>query len=377
NHSWVGNLPYTVALEAVKRLDWVVENDEFIQIVALKNNTSTNARLLTSAFNVISVGKTDGMHGRSTPELDTPYVSGRTRPDLVAPATNTSNATPVIAAATALLVDVAHATVSLSTDPAETATGNRAGTTIYNAERAEVVKAVLMAGADRVTNNTTNPDPDTPMNITDYRADPANQSPNGLDVRFGAGQINIYNSFHILTAGEQDSKEDLGVAGGNIGAYGFDYDPSFGGAGNNDTGSYFFSTGSNPVMLMAALVWNVDVADDDASSFPGAAALYDLDLRLFDITAGGHVQAAESASRIENTENLWIQLPAGSDYLLQVAPKAGQASFEWDYALAWQATTLIDTDGDGNPDTSDTDDDNDGRSDTNEINVLGTDPLDP
>jgi hypothetical protein len=377
NHSWIGDLPYNVALEAVKRVDWVVGNDEFLQVAGLKNNTSTNSRLLASAFNVISAGLTDGMHGRSTPALDPPYVSGRTRPDLVAPFTNTSSATPVVAAAAALLVDVAHATASLSTDPAETATSNRAGTLIYNAERSEVVKAVLMAGADRVTNNTTNPDPDTPRDITDYRVNAANQSANGLDVRFGAGQINIYNSFHILTAGEQDSKEDKGVAGGNIGLYGFDYDPSFGDAGSNETGSYYFSTGSNPVILTAALVWNVDVAGDSGSSFPGAATLYDLDLRLYDETAGGLVPVAESASQSENTENIWIQLPAGRDYRLQVVPKAGQASFEWDYALAWQMTTLIDTDGDGNPDTTDTDDDNDGQTDTDEINVLGTDPLDP
>ena len=377
NHSWIADLTYTEALEVVKRVDWVVENDEFLQVVAVKNNTSTNSRLLSSAFNVITVGTTDGIHGRSTAALDAPYISGRTRPELVAPFTNTSSSTPVIAAAAALLINVAHATASLSTDPAETATSNRAGSIIYNSERSEVIKAVLMAGADRVTNNTTNPDPDTPMDITDYRVDPADQSANGLDVRFGAGQINIYNSFHILTTGEQDSEEDKGVAGGNIGSYGFDYDPSFGEAGNNVTSTYYFSTGANQAMLTAALVWNVDVADDAGLSFPGVATLHDLDLRLYDETAGGNAAVAESASEIENTENIWIQLPAGRDYRLQVVPKAGQASFEWDYALAWQLTALIDTDGDGDPDNIDTDDDNDGLPDTDEINVLGTDPLDP
>ena len=41
--------------------------------------------------------------------------------------------------------------------------------------------------------------------ITDYRALPVNQTINGLDKRFGAGQVNIYNSFHIVAAGEQGS----------------------------------------------------------------------------------------------------------------------------------------------------------------------------
>jgi hypothetical protein len=378
NHSWIGSYSdNAVDLDVVKRVDWLVENDEFIQAIGLKNNTSTNSPLLSTAFNVIAVGVTDGVHGRSTISLASPYVSGRTRPELLAPFTYTSSSTPVIAAAAALLVEVGHATPALSTDPEEISTSNREGDTIYNAERSEVVKAVLMAGADRVTDNTTNPDPATPKDITDYRVDPANRSGNGLDIRFGAGQLNIYNSFHILMAGEQNSAEDA-AGGGSIGVYGFDYDPSFGGAGrgrdSNVAGSYTFSTGTSQAMLTAALAWNVDVADGGGNSFPGAATLYDLDLRLYDKTGGGHVLLVESVSTIDNTENIWIQLNAGRDYLLEVVPKTGQASFEWDYAVAWQLTDLVDTDSDGIPDIFDTDDDNDGLPDTDEA-VYGTDPL--
>ena len=308
--------------------------------------------------------------------LDTPYISGRTRPDLVAPFTNTSSATPVVAAAAALLVEVAHTTASLSTDPAGIATRNRAGAIVYNAERSEVVKAVLMAGASRATNNTTNPDPKTPGDIADYRADPANRSANGLDIRFGSGQVNIYDSFHILTAGEQNSAEDYLNGGGRIGFNGFDYDPSFGGAaGSNAKGSYTFSTGADQVMLTVALAWNVAVAGDGRDSFPGAAALYDLDLRLYAITAGNDELLVESASTIDNTENIWTRLDANKTYRLEVAPKPGQALFEWDYALAWKMAVLVDTDSDDIPDSIDTDDDNDGLLDIDEINVYGSDPL--
>jgi hypothetical protein len=378
NHSWVGSFTDDpVNLDFVKRVDWVIENDEFIHVIGLKNNTSTSHPLLASAFNVIAVGVTDGINGRGTVSLAAPYVSGRTRPDLVAPFTYTSSSTPVIAAAAALLVELGHATPSLSTDSEETSTSNREGDTIYNAERSEVVKAVLMAGADRVTDNSTNPDPATPRDITDYRADPANRSGNGLDIRVGAGQLNIYHSFHILTAREQNSAEDAGGRG-SIGAYGFDYDPSFGGAGtgggSNVTGSYTFSTGASQAMLTTALAWNIDVADGGEDAFPGAATLRDLDLRLYDETGGGHVLLVESASAIDSTENIWIQLDAGRDYLLEVVPKTGQAAFEWDYALAWQLTDLVDTDSDGTPDLFDTDDDNDGLLDVNEA-TYGTDPL--
>jgi hypothetical protein len=383
NHSWIGSYSDNAAdLDVVKRVDWVVENDEFIQAVGLRNGTSTNSPLLSAAFNVIAVGVTDGVHGRGTVSLGAPYVSGRTRPELVAPFVNTSSSTPVIAAAATLLVGVGHTRPWLSTDLAEISTSNRAGNIIYNAERSEVVKAVLMSGADRITDNSTNPDPNTPRDITDYRVDPANQSANGLDVRLGAGQLNIYNSFHVLMAGEQNSVEDDSNGGGSIGSYGFDYDPSFGGAGNgagsNDTGSYYFSTGASPMMLTAALVWNVDVAEGGENSFPGAAILYDMDLRLYDETAGGHVLVMESASTIDNTENIWFQLDTGKDYLLEVAPKG---LYEWDYALAWQMIVLVDTDNDGLPDFVDRDDDNDGLLDTDEVTICNgrvcLDPLDP
>jgi hypothetical protein len=378
NHSWIADSSNkSVDLLVLKRLDWVIENDEFIHAVGLKNVTSTNSPMLGAAFNVIAVGATDGVHGRSTPSLAAPYVSGRTRPELVAPFSTTSSATPVIAAAAALLVEVGHA-ASLSSAPA---TSNRAGTTIYTAERSEVIKTVLMAGADRVTNNSTNPDSATPRDITDYRAALANQSANGLDVRFGAGQVNIYNSFHILMAGEQNSLED---GGGGIGSHGFDYDPAFGGAGNgrgsNVKGSYTFSTGTSPVMLTAALGWNVDVANNNNGTFLGAATLYDMNLRLFDETDGGHVPVAASVSAIDNTENIWIELDAGKDYLLEVTPKSGQSSFNWDYALSWQMIDLVDSDGDGLSDHTETalgtnpnsvDSDDDGLSDFNEVNFDG------
>ena len=47
NHSWVGSLDDATNLEAVKRVDWVVENDEFIQVVGVRNGISTNKPLLT------------------------------------------------------------------------------------------------------------------------------------------------------------------------------------------------------------------------------------------------------------------------------------------------------------------------------------------
>jgi hypothetical protein len=83
----------------------------------------------------------------STPAVDATYTAGRTRPDIVAPLAYTSQSTPAVASAAALLVGVGHASPALSTDPAATSTTNRNGGLTYNAERSEIIKTALMAGA--------------------------------------------------------------------------------------------------------------------------------------------------------------------------------------------------------------------------------------
>lgn len=368
NHSWIGDTGVPASnSELLRRADWVIATDELIHCVGTSNSASTNQPLLSAAYNAIAVGKSDGINGFGTAAVDADYVSGRTRPELVAPKGTSSSATPVVAAAAALLIDYGSSHPGLSTDPVQTSVTNRNGTTIYNTGRSEVIKAALMAGADRSTTNSSAAD------ITDYRAVPANRTSNGLDRRFGAGQVNIYNSFRILQAGEQNSSEDLGS--GIVGNAGFDYDPSFGGAGaSNSTASYFFSTGVQQVLLSTTLAWNINISGGTGPGFTGSAARYDLDLYLYDIT-GTRVPVTSSASLIDNTETIWAVLPAGRQYLLQVVAKSGQSAFRWDYALAWQIMDLIDTDGDGIPDITDTDDDNDGLSDIDEL-AAGTDPLD-
>jgi hypothetical protein len=347
NHSWVGDAGVSANSDLLRRTDWVVATDEFVQCVGLINNASSNLPFMSGAYNVIAVGKSDGVNGIGTTAIDIDYASGRTRPELVAPKSTSSSATPVVAASAASLMEYGQNNPGLSTDPVEASTSNRYGDTIYNTGRSEVIKAVLMAGADRSTANTSAAD------ITDYRVDPANQTTNGLDTRFGAGQVNIYNSFQIVDAGEQNSDEDIGA--GNISTNGFDYDPSFGGSGgSNSTASYYFSTGSNPAMLSTSLAWNIDIDGGNGPNFDGAAELYDLDLNLYDIT-GSQILLGSSSSIIDNTETIWVALPENRNYKLVVVRGSGQSTFNWDYALAWRMVELdlTDTDGDGVTDAID------------------------
>ena len=367
NHSWVGSTgDLAKDLEILMRLDWVVETDEFIQIVGVKNNTGTNRNLLSGAYNVLAVGRTDGLHGTGTTQLsDAVYGAGRTRPEIVAPRGTTSAATPVVAAAAALLVETAQANPGLSSYSKT----NRAGDTIKGAECSETIKAALLAGADRFTRNTS-----ITANITDYRVDPANRTANGLDSRFGAGQLNIYNSYHIIAAGEQDSSED---GGGNIAAYGFDYDDAFGGlSASNSTASYYFSTYTAAAIVSASLVWNIKIDEDTGANFDGTATLHDLNLALYDVTGGGRVLLASSNSTIDNSENIWSSLPVGRNYLLEVT---SVGNFSWHYALAWNIAPDRDADGisdvqDNCPDdanTSQTDLDGDGLGDACDSDIDG------
>jgi hypothetical protein len=334
NHSWIGSTGSSATdSDLLRRVDWVVARDELIQVVGVNNGAGTNSPLLSSAYNVISVGRTDGFHTTGSPSLDTTYTAGRARPDIVAPMSSTSEATPVVASAAALLVEVGHNNPGLSTDSIAKSTTNRNGDVIYNAERSEVIKAALMAGADRLTNNASG------ANITDYRASPVNQTANGLDSRFGAGQVNVFNSYHIIAAGEQNSIEDGGAGAGLIGKNGFDYDPHFGGAGgSNSTATYRFSTTTALSKLSASLVWNIDIAGG-TSRFSGAATLFDMDLLLYDVT-GSQLLLADSASATENTENIWASLVPGRDYMIEVVPGKTQAPFDWDYALAWNVAVV-------------------------------------
>ncbi len=324
NHSWAGaSTAKAVNVDILKRLDWVIHRDEYIQVVGMYNGSGNTTRpLLGSSFNAIAVGLSDGNSQHGSYALDSLYTTGRTRPDLVAPTTATSWATPMVSAAAALLVEVGHKNPARSTDPAVQYTYDRNGDKIYNAERSEVVKAALMAGASRTASQL----------LLGYHA----TTTNGLDSTYGAGQLNIYNSYHIIAAGEQNSRQDGGI--GLISRYGFDYDPYFGGLSNsNRTASYYFTTLADGKMT-ASLVWNLEVNGGTPDIFDGSATFYHLGLYLYDLSDLNH-PLASAVGEADNTENLWLSLHANHNYLLQVSALTA-GNFLWDYGLAWEIVPL-------------------------------------
>jgi hypothetical protein len=345
NHSWVGDATASNG-EVLARLDWVAETDELVIVAGLNNGSGTASRpLIAGTFNGIAVGRSDGLHQSGSVAVDATYTADRMRPDLVAPAPTTSRATPEVSSMVALLIEAARGQPGLATDPVSQGFTNRAGVQVRNPERVEVIRAALMAGADRVTRNTAS------INLALYRATAAEQSANGLDRRYGAGQANILNSYLIVAAGEQNSAEDGGPGSGSA-SRGFDYDPAFGGAGGtNSTGTYALPTAATPQLLTATLAWNLDVNGGTPNSFSGAATLRDLALTVLDVTSPSNpVTVWTSQSTTENTENAWLVVPAGAQYALRVSRGSG-GTFNYDYGIAWQL--LPDADGDGAPDGHD------------------------
>ena len=309
NHSWVGGSGTDPGVGTILRLvDRQVVLNEYIQVVGLTNAIGSSPLLGGSAYNMISVGRTDGVHQQGSVPVsgDSLYGTERTVPTLVAPQGSTSGATPLVAAAAAVLVQTGHEGGLTLSEGSTTIAGVG---TIYNAERSETVKAALMAGADRQTANTS-----TDANIMDYRS-PGHETANGLDSRYGAGQVNIYNSYRILAGGEQNGGSDISLFGFNYGAI-----------GAGQTVSYFF-TAPGEKTLFASLVWNLGVSNDSLLD----ATLHDLDLSLFDVTNNNLVTS--SSGSLDNTENLYVDLLLGNRYEMRVTTKS---STPWDYALAWR-----------------------------------------
>ncbi|MEO7385865.1 MAG: thrombospondin type 3 repeat-containing protein, partial [Gammaproteobacteria bacterium] len=361
NHSWVGSTTSgnsTYDGPILRRIDWLVARDEFITAVGLNNGT--NSPMFSSAFNTIGVGRGDGGQASGTvpvglpSAIDSVYIAGRAKPDIVAPDSTSSGATAMVSSAAALLVQVGHANPGLSTDPVEKFTTNRFNSVtqinvIRNSERVEVVRAALMAGALRsTTGNVAAP------NITDYRVAVGNQTSNGLDRRYGSGQLSIANSYHIIVAGEKNSLQDYAAGGGQASLQGFDYDPHFGGGnGTNDVATYYFPVQATDSALAFTLVWNIYVNGGSTNNFNYTTQLYNLDVVLYDITNPlNPLVVVSSASTIDNTENLYQMLIAGHAYSVQVKRPAAQATFDWDYGAAWQIVPAPppDADFDGVPD---------------------------
>ena len=297
NHSWVGSFAADVNnptptelsqnVSALRRFDFMINRDNLTAMVGLDNTTAPLPHLLGQSYNSLAIGRTDGLHSTGLTNL-TDYGPGRSKPDLVAPRTTTSAATSTTSSVATLL----HSVV-IGTDAA----------------KSEVMKAILMAGATKNefpswTRSTTQP----------------------LDDTFGAGEVNVYNSY-LMTQGGRYAGTNSPITA--VGSHGWDYQTTSPGMGNELKYKFVIPTGSTAAELSILLTWNVNVN----SNF-GSQTLANMGLTLTN-SLGQTVD--QSLSTVDNVEHIYLTNLAAGNYTLKISSDTSR-----DFGLAWRTSTLFD-----------------------------------
>jgi len=288
NHSWIFD---TTSTNASIRMDYAIGRDGFLSCAGLNNKNSTTVpSTYGSIYNGITVGRTDGGHSRGGTVYDT---AGRTKPEIVAPggipgsnpATQfTSFATPIITAAAAFLIDAA---------------GSNAA-----AKDQLTLKALLLAGADKSISASWDQTPTRP-----------------IDEVYGAGELDIYESYFIQQAGQQSANSTIEQRGWNKASL-----------SNNGSHTYTLQILDGFVLrnISALITWNRIVAKTGPNYNPSLA---DLSLSLKDDSDNSTLQSSDSP--VDNIEHIWrgasSELSVGT-YSLVVATDDAV-----DYAIAWRS----------------------------------------
>jgi len=309
NHSYAGqsdeNFTDSDLENALQRMDWMVNQTDMTTVVGTANNGTASPPLFTNSYNEITVGHTVGNH---PPGLTTLNGSGRLTVDVVAPtpgfATTTSNATGVVSGAAAIL--------------------HQTGNGIADAKKSEVIKATLLAGATK-----------------EEFADWSRTSTRPLDRVFGAGEVNIYNSYQIQQGGQLDAEisDPANIAGEN----GWDFETDL------ETGGerfYEFVVGADQALedFSVILNWNAVIEDTNVAAdiFEPSLEVADLSLELFNSTDGFLdvlVVDGLSDSPVDNIEHLYLSSLDSGTYHLRVA-NSGTGSITTDYGLAFRSTLV-------------------------------------
>ena len=296
NHSWIGttnNGMQDFDVEILRRFDFAIQTSDFVAVVGLNNGFGNPVPpLLASAYNAIAVGLTNGGAGSGLTTID---GSGRIKPEIVANPfiMQTSFSTPTVGAAAAMLRQNAPA----------------------NAQHSVTLKALLLAGATKHqfptwSRTTTQP----------------------LDSRLGAGQVNVYNSYHALAAGQQAASTSV-----SVGRRGWDFSTTTAGSR-----LYFFDIplGDTASGFSAILSWHRIITDGTAGPLWGSPTSNVPNLSLKIYAASGFVVGTlvdQSVSPVDNVEHLYEpHLPPGR-YALEVTGDQTGIS----YGLAWNSVPTV------------------------------------
>lgn len=310
NHSWGAEFESPgegLDANTVARMDFRAYYYNILAVSGLNNSTGTMFRQLGNSYNGIIVGRTSGVHNRGGTAMTTHnFIAGRIKPDLVAINAFTSYNIPVVSAACILLLQKAEETPALNA-----------------ATRTVVIKSLIMAGARKEpfagwSNTTTAP----------------------IDSIFGAGQLNIYNSFKILTDGRHDPASHTNRIRG--------WDTRF--LSNASNTQLYPLTVTETSDLCVSLNWfemfMPTASGETWVANPLEPTLHKpLELRLWSLDGNGEKVAviASSLSLIDNLQHIWTTGLAAGDYGLEVTgsdltyPETPYTPTEGvEYALSWR-----------------------------------------
>jgi hypothetical protein len=321
NHSWIG--PAVPGVEQVlARVDYQIDRRGVVMCVGVNNGRgSAVPAMLASAHNVISVGVASG---NSSGGETTVAGEGRSKPEVVAPRNLTSTATPVVTAIVARLLEAA--------DRMPEAYRARA-------QRPEVIKAALMAGAVK----------------------PAGWAPEEgrpMDRHLGAGVVHLDRSLRVL---EATPSEPDGQASPNAG---WDYRSLQRGG----RAVYRFELDEPISDVSVLLTWHrrvtgvvVQHPQERRPVWAGLPRTANFNLRLVRITDAGVETVASSASAVDNVELVHVVELTPGRYAIEVTRTHDEHADDWAYAVAWrsdagpaQAAETREPDDGGEADTADT-----------------------
>jgi len=166
-------------------------------------------------------------------------------------------------------------------------------------------------------------------------ADWTNSNSSPLDARYGAGVLNIFNSYKQLAGGKNNSSTTnlisigathLPSAATNFASTtsGWNLETIFSSATNDAVNHYFINATNG--FVTATLTWNRQLGETNINN---------LDLFLYDCASSNLV--AWSTSRVDNVEHIFVPALAAGSYDLQVLKNGGTnvVSDSETYALAF------------------------------------------
>jgi hypothetical protein len=290
NNSWIASFTSDAQnIEAIRRLDWVIERDDVVVVSSVDNGAgSPFPKLLATAYNGIAAGIDFG-EGSSGGPITFDSHGSRTKPDLVVPVATTSEAAGAVSGAAALIRSEAkarHLNVSELT-----------------------TKAILMAGAER---------PDDWQRGGSGTFDDEKMP---LDYRYGAGSLRVDNSFDILVGGQHSSGQtstgwDTSIAKKKNHIYQFNIAAD---DGESDDEVDAFT---------AVLTWNRDVKRSPRGTFSSSMA--DLEMSLLKKNGTRWNRVTRSDSDYDNVESITLNELAPGGYRLVVRGDKPEP-----YSVAW------------------------------------------